>query len=150
MLPTIWFRNTWSWTDGAARPVLQASVGSRLAAVELLPAEGDRRHLYCDDQPELLFVENETNASRVWGVPNRSPFVKDGIHDLVVNGRDDAVNPARRGTKAAAHYAESIAPGASATWRLRLMDRPAVPAVRPPLAFYATIAPPDFPPTRDV
>jgi hypothetical protein len=154
VLPTIWFRNTWSWTMGAPRPILRAGASLDSAVVmELDTIDGGRRHLFAEGQADLLFVENETNFARLWGGRNRTPFVKDGINDRVVHGREDAVNPAREGTKAAVHFAESIAGGATATWRLRLTDR----AVAPPFgeeftatfaarrrecdAFYATVIP---------
>jgi hypothetical protein len=80
------------------------------------------RHLYCGGAPELLFTENETNSERCFGVPNRTPYVKDGIHQFVVHGDAGAVNPRRTGTKAAAHYRLTIGPGKCETLRLRLSD----------------------------
>src|SRR5439155_309789 len=71
-------------------------------------------------EPELLFTENESNAERLWGVANRTPYVKDGIHRAVVNGEVGAVNPAGAGTKVAAHYRFTIAAGATETVLLRL------------------------------
>ncbi|HWY87014.1 MAG TPA: glucosidase, partial [Gemmataceae bacterium] len=76
--------------------------------------------LHCDGVPELLFTENETNAQRLWGQPNASPYVKDAFHAYVIAGQREAVNPARTGTKAAAHYALDVAGGGSRTVRLRL------------------------------
>jgi hypothetical protein len=76
--------------------------------------------LHCDGAPETLFTENESNAQRLWGQPNASPFVKDAFHDYVISGQRDAVNPARTGTKAAAHYTCDIPGGGSAIIRLRL------------------------------
>jgi hypothetical protein len=154
VLPTIWFRNTWSWTVGAPRPILRAGATIDSAVViDLKTIEGGCRQLFAEGQADLWLVENETNFTRLWGGKNRSPFVKDGINDRVVHDRADAVNPAREGTKAAVHLAESIAPGATATWRLRLTDR----AVAHPFgkeftatlearrrechAFYATVIP---------
>ena len=61
-------------------------------------------YLYCEGNVPLLFTENETNTQRIFGVPNRTPYVKDGINNYVVLGQQDAVNPERTGTKAAAHY----------------------------------------------
>ena len=128
LLPTLWFRNTWSWTPGAPRPSVRAganAAGSRVveaSAVDGLAA----RTLYCQGEPELLFTENESNAERLgWG-SNRSPYVKDAFHTLLVNGRADAVNPARVGTKAAAHYELDLAPGETQTVLLRLSDGPRV------------------------
>ena len=80
------------------------------------------RYLYCEGDAPLLFTENETNTQRIFGVPNQSPYVKDGINDYVVHGRDGAVNPEKTGTKVAAHYRLTIGPGESRVVRLRLSD----------------------------
>src|SRR5262249_15528851 len=117
LLPTLWFRNTWSWADGAPRPRLAATGPATVAAEH--PAEG-RFTFASDGVPALLFTENETNNERVFGAPNASPYVKDAFHEYVVNGRAAAVNPARVGTKVAAHHHLTIAPGAEAVVRLRL------------------------------
>jgi hypothetical protein len=118
LLPTVWFRNTWSWSDGDYRPDLR-KVGS---AIELNCAEYGRRWLYYDGAPELLFTENETNNQRLFGVSNSGKFVKDGINDYIVDGVKDAVTPEAIGTKAAVHYRTSVASGQSLTVRLRLSD----------------------------
>jgi hypothetical protein len=120
LLPTIWFRNTWSWDGHTRKPALRKGEGS------LIEVEHDYyglRRLYCEGEPELLFTENETNAQRLFNAPNSSPFVKDGINDYVVEGRQNAVNPEQRGTKAAAHYRLNINPGETATVRLRFTDK---------------------------
>ena len=131
-LPTIWYRNTWSWGNDSYRPSLSAPGSLAIpkeygipgaAVIEVDHKTYGRRWLLCEGEPELLFTENETNAQRLFGSPNASPFVKDGINDYVVNGKRDAVNPAKVGTKAAAHYRFRIAPGASVTVRLRLTDK---------------------------
>jgi hypothetical protein len=118
LLPTIWFRNTWSWGDEDARPELRQVAGG----VELDHASMGRRWLYCEGRPELLFTENETNRQRLFGVENPCVCVKDGINDYVVNGRKNAVVPESMGTKAAAHYQMQIPAGATVTIRLRLTD----------------------------
>jgi hypothetical protein len=125
LLPTLWFRNTWSWEKGAAKPVLhQAGDGTVLASHAQL---GDRR-LYCDGNPELLFTENESNASRLWGQPNPSPYVKDAFHEYVVSGKWDAVNLSKAGTKAAAYYRLTVPAGGSKSVRLLLSaNAPAKP-----------------------
>jgi mannosylglycerate hydrolase MGH1-like protein len=120
LLPTLWFRNTWSWDRAATRPRLRAVLGE--ATIEMAHPELGRRWLRCEGEPELLFTENDTNATRVWGGPNPGPFVKDGINDYVVDGRKDAVNADGVGTKAAACYRLSLAAGGSTTIRLRLGD----------------------------
>jgi len=132
VLPTLWFRNTWSW-DGnpdAPRPNLEAEVGARKGAVAIR-ADHDRlgRHtLVCDGSPELLFTENETNAERISNFPNRTPYVKDGVNNAVVHGLTDMVNPARSGTKAVAHYPIDVPAGGTATVRLRLAAGDLTPA----------------------
>jgi Mannosylglycerate hydrolase MGH1-like glycoside hydrolase domain len=121
LLPSLWFRNTWSWEAGSPKPRLAASSAS------VIEAEHDSlglRWLACGGAPELLFTENETNFRRLYGVANRSPYVKDGINDYVVEGRREAVNPAREGTKAAAHYRLALRPGETASVRLRLSNTP--------------------------
>ncbi len=126
LLPTIWFRNTWSWGQpGIVRPTLRASAGTN-AVIALSEPKYGQRWLLCEGAPTLLFTENETNADRLFTSKNASPFVKDGINDAIVHGREDAVNPARTGTKASAEYMLMIEPGQSATVRLRLTD--AMPA----------------------
>jgi hypothetical protein len=121
LLPTLWFRNTWSWEDGDPKPVLrEAGPGVIQASHQEL---GDY-WLSCEGAPELLFTENETNAQRLWGQANASPFVKDAFHAHVVSGQQAAVNPDKAGTKAAAHYVLDVPGGGSQTVRLRLTAAP--------------------------
>jgi len=123
LLPTLWFRHTWSWAGGAIRPQLAQVHGvPEMAVVAADHDELGRRWLYCDRQVPLLFTENETNNERIFGSPNEVPYVKDGIDRNVVHGDADAVNPAGTGTKVAAHYELTVGPGASSTVRLRLTD----------------------------
>lgn len=119
LLPTIWFRNTWSWSDHTGDVPMLRRHGDAAAAIEVEHAQLGRYALHCDGAPDLLFTDNVTNNQRLYGVPNVSPYVKDGIHDAVVAHRYDALNPAGSGTKAAAHYQVQIEPGATATIRLR-------------------------------
>jgi Mannosylglycerate hydrolase MGH1-like glycoside hydrolase domain/Glycosyl hydrolase family 63 C-terminal domain len=124
VLPTLWFRNTWAGsTAGEPKPVLRKEADAKGASVIAAshPQLGDRL-LYCEGQPALLFTENETNEQRLFGRPNPVPFVKDAFHECVVQGRKEAVNPAQAGTKAAAHYVLSVAPGAAQVVRLRLAE----------------------------
>jgi len=121
VLPTIWFRNTWSWCPDSTRPSLGRV--DRRAVVALDEPKYGQRWLYCDGDPELLFTENETNYQRLYRYRNATAYVKDAFDRLVVHGERGAVNPQERGTKAAAHYALTIPPGDTATLMLRLTDR---------------------------
>ncbi len=124
LLPTLWFRNTWSWRHGSYKPDIRREE-THLTGVNLLVARHERlgdRRLYCD-AGETLFTENETNYRRLFDAPNPSPYVKDGIHQCVVAGVRSAVNPANVGTKAAIHYVLELQPQESKTIRLRLTDR---------------------------
>jgi hypothetical protein len=124
LLPTIWFRNTWSWDPDAKRPVLSKEAGSSSVAVIRADEQTyGKRWLLCEGTPELLFTENETNQERIFGVANHSAYVKDGINNFVVHDAKDAVNPEPTGTKASVDYRVRIAPGSSATVRLRLTDK---------------------------
>jgi len=123
VVPTLWFRDTWSWSQGTTRPELRqgpAIKGARV--IEASHPQLDKRFLYCEGEPELLFTENETNTARLFGTPNRTPYVKDGINNYVVNGNTSAVNPTLTGTKAAAHYQATVGAGQSNVFRLRLTN----------------------------
>jgi hypothetical protein len=117
LLPTLWFRNTWSWGDENPKPLLKEESPGVICATQ--PEMGEYR-LYCDGAPGLIFTENESNAGRLWGQPGASAFVKDAFHDYIILEQKDAVNPARLGTKAAAHYELEVPGGGSRTVRLRL------------------------------
>jgi hypothetical protein len=122
LLPTIWFRNTWSWFSNATKPALKlASKNGARTTLELDHPSCGKRWLYLQNSPEVLFTENETNAKRLYGIDG-PPCSKDGINDYVVHGRKDAVNPAMVGTKAAADYGRSIRPGEALTIKLRLSN----------------------------
>jgi hypothetical protein len=122
LLPTLWFRNTWSWGDKASKkPAMRASGSGAIVAAN--DALGERT-LQCEGRPELLFTENESNAGRLWGKANASPYVKDAFHECLVKGNRQAVNPANTGTKAAAHYRLDVPARGSKTVRLRLSLRP--------------------------
>jgi hypothetical protein len=125
LLPTLWYRNTWSWSHIAVRPRLRDRTASaEFATVETSHETLGKRWLHARGAPELLFTENETNLKRFPTRAIERPYVKDAFHDCVVGGRRDAVNPQRIGSKAAAHYPMSLAPGAEATVELRLRDQP--------------------------
>jgi hypothetical protein len=118
LLPTVWFRNTWSWGDTGSRPDLRQVPG----AVELNCAEYGKRWLYYEGNAELLFTENETNKKRLFGGENACPCVKDGINDYIVHGTKEAVSAEPMGTKAAVHYRLVVPAGQTVTVRLRLSD----------------------------
>jgi hypothetical protein len=122
VLPTLWFRNLWSWHGGPDRPALHQVAAASASVVQASDRELGERYLCCEGEVPLLFTENETNTLRIFGVPNRSPYVKDSIHDFIVHGVNDAVNPAKTGTKAAAHYQLTVGPGECRVIRLRLTD----------------------------
>jgi hypothetical protein len=126
VLPTAWFRNTWSWDTDAPRPAMQAAGGSAvlidhpfLGPLELIagPAPDGA-------QPAAVFCENETNTARLFGAEPVTPYPKDGINDHVISGAA-TVNPDRTGTKAAFWYQVTVQPGATAELRLRLRPAPA-------------------------
>jgi hypothetical protein len=122
VLPTIWFRNTWSWGRDGERPILQAvdAPAPKIDIVEASHHALGQYHLYCEDAGDILFTENESNIARLWGMPNQTPFVKDSINDRIVHDKIESTNPRRVGTKAAAHYRFTIPPNESRTIRLRL------------------------------
>jgi len=156
VLPTLWFRNTWSWGLDARRPRARRADGPMgTAAVAIVhPAYGERT-LHVEGAPELLFTENETNNRRLFGAENDGPYVKDAFHERVVHGVEEAVNPAGFGTKAAAWYRFDIPAGGSRRIRLRLTDANAAEPFGPDFdaifaargaeadAFYANVIPND-------
>ena len=157
VLPTMWFRNTWSWGLDERRPRMwqgQSTTGTTM--VEFDHEYYGRRRLLCDGGPNLLFTENETNTRRLYGDLEGPKYVKDGINDYVVQGNKSAVNPNQVGSKVSAHYALTTMPGQAATLRLRFTNRETevaidVPAfdgvfterIREADEFYARLAPAD-------
>ena len=114
LLPTLWFRNTWAWEADAPRPRLRAEAAQPgWVSVRAEHPTLGTYHLYGEGAPELLFTENETNRRRLFDTENAERFVKDAFHEYVVGHHVGAVNPAREGTKAAAHYRLTLAPGES-------------------------------------
>ena len=123
VLPTLWFRNTWTWSATSQKPVLKevaGIIGTRTIAAT--QAELGDRFLYCETDVPLLFTENETNNERVFDQPNTSRYVKDGINNYVVSGKQDVINREMIGTKASAHYQVTIGSGTMATIWLRLSE----------------------------
>ncbi len=123
LLPTLWFRNTWSWEPGQTPPRLRVGEPGHdyVVVVAEHPSLG-RRWLFCAGTPALLFTENNSNRWRLYGVPNETLYMKDGINDYIVHGQQEAINPAQVGTKVAAHYHLTLAAGGSHTVLLRLRE----------------------------
>ena len=121
VLPTLWFRNTWSWGKDLRRPVARraADMPSAVCA-EIEHWQYGKRWLLAAGKPEMLFTENETNYVKLFNYRERVPYVKDAFHEYVVQGNKGAVNPAHTGTKMAAHSAFHLSPGESAILKLRL------------------------------
>ena len=129
VLPTLWFRNTWNLTT--LKPELAlADAPDGVAVIAASHAELGTMYLWCEHATEVVFTDNETNTARLLATPNASPWTKDAFHEYVVHGRHDAVNPARRGTKAAAIYALAVAPRGQAEARLRLTSEAPGPVRR--------------------
>jgi hypothetical protein len=128
VLPTLWFRNTWSWPDGGSKPVLRHFEGAKRHVIHahhtdpLFQESLADYYLYCEGGVPLLFTENETNNERIFGTPNASPYVKDGINNYVVHGQQSAVNPNKTGTKVSAHYQVNVGAGQTTVIRLRISD----------------------------
>jgi len=123
VLPQLWFRNTWSWKPGAARPLLR--LGAHGGILAMHPELG-ARYLHADGVPvATLFTDNDSNAARLWGDTPKAGYWKDAFHERVVHGRTAAVNPQAHGTKAALWYELSIPARSQAQLRLRLSPRAA-------------------------
>ena len=159
VLPTLWFRNTWSWgyetgpmQDVAGKPHMRLQENAIVAEHPVLGAY----YLYADDADEILFTDNETNVERLYGLPNPSPFVKDAFHRYVIDNERNAVNPEQHGTKAAPVYRLMVGAGATQVIRLRLsatkhqkpfsqFDKILQQRVAEADEFYATIQPESLP-----
>jgi mannosylglycerate hydrolase MGH1-like protein len=172
VLPTLWFRN--DWATWIARPAEKPTLGqiegpAGASTIAATHANLGTYHLYCEGTTPLLFTENSTNHAKLHlDYPDVGPYLKDGINDYVVQGRQGTVNPERQGTKAAAHYRLTIGPGRSATVRLRLtaqapagaatsgkgstvpfgkaFDETLAARVREADAFYTSVTPPSVSP----
>ena len=163
ILPTLWFRNTWSWSVGGAKPALTKIEGTGNSVVHahindtLLNQYISDYYFYYDGVAPLLFTENETNHQRLSGTLNASPFVKDGINKAIVHGQQDAVNPSDVGTKVSPHYDITIGAGETKVIRLRLskqapdqigdpfsayFDQQFAARLQEADEFYATVIPP--------
>ncbi len=120
ILPTVWFRNTWSWGIDTKKPMMMAENENTIRIDH--PQLGGTRWMYFDGANDLLFCENETNVQRLYGVNGVSGIFKDGINDFIVQGNTNAVNPDRKGTKGAANFKLTVPAGGSVIVRLRLID----------------------------
>ncbi len=120
VLPTVWFRNRWTWYGNDPNCELRSADSG---TIEIECPEYGKRWLYVDGDAELLFTENETNNERLFGSPNRTPFVKDAFHEYMVNGNINALNPEKVGTKAAANFTFDVPANESVEVRLRLSDQ---------------------------
>jgi len=123
LLPTIWFRNTWSWGGNISKPTLRKTgeEGHIAKITASHHALGDY-NLFCDSVDDVFFAENESNAERLWGIQNATAFVKDSINDAVVGGTMDILKSPQSGTKAAAHYKFNIPAHETISIRLRLTN----------------------------
>ncbi len=122
LLPTLWFRNTWSWNGGVKPSLSKTGPDKAENRVEANHPTLGNRWLYIENPDEILFTENETNSEKLFGIKNASPYVKDGINDYIVDGKKEAVNAAGTGTKMSAQYAGEIPGGGTKIIRLRLSD----------------------------
>src|SRR5206468_3675500 len=117
LLPTLWFRNTWTWDPKEQKPALRRGGDG---AIDAEQKDMGSYRLALDGNPPLLFTENETNAQALWGLDNACPYVKDSFHQRIVKGREEAVNPEQTGTKACAWYTLQLEPEQTTIVRLRL------------------------------
>ena len=122
VLPTLWFRNIWSWWPDEPKPSLKDASRRNAAVIAATDAHLGDYFLHCEGNAQLLFTENETNNERLFGTANPTSYVKDGINDCVVADRQSSVNPNNTGTKAAAHYELRVGARATAVIRLRLSN----------------------------
>ncbi|HTC67227.1 MAG TPA: hypothetical protein VK685_08840 [Candidatus Acidoferrum sp.] len=123
LLPSLWFRNTWSWGKDDRRPIIRKTDGlQNCQCVEVQHWQYGKRWLLCAGQPQLLFTENQTDYERIFNVKNPTPFVKDAFHEYLIHKNQGAVNPQQIGTKMAAYYPLALGSGDSTTLKLRLTD----------------------------
>ena len=157
LLPSVWFRNTWSWGKDLRRPAVRKSPGnSGSLCAELEHWQYGKRWFLCEGKPELLFTENETNYVKLFNYRDRVPYTKDAFHEYLIHGNKQAVNAESTGTKMAAHYAFRLAAGESAVLKLRLTDLNPLGGLDPDAPLLGTALPPGpnerpvlVPPTND-
>ncbi len=138
VLPTLWFRNEWSWRAGVTKPTIGDAGETNVALVTQHPTLGRRWLIGDGNAVSVLYTENETNYERAFGVKNPRPFVKDAFGRYLINNDPTAINPKRTGTKAAFQYTSVMEPGATDTIRLRLTDSPGTLTIDP-VAFDAIV-----------
>jgi hypothetical protein len=132
LLPSLWFRNTWSWGKDDHRPTMRKTVGpGNCQCVEVQHWQYGKRWLLCAGQPQLLFTENQTNYERIFATQNPTPFVKDAFHEYLIRKNQGAINPQQTGTKMAAYYPLTLGPGDSTTLKLRLTDTDPLGGISP-------------------
>ena len=143
LLPSLWFRNTWSWGRDLRRPSVQKSTSVPDSVnAEIAHWKYGKRWLLCAGQPELLFTENETDFAKLFNGKNRSPYVKDAFHEYLIRGNKSGVNPQQTGTKMAAYYPLQLGPGQSETIKLRLTDMEPLASMERSLSVVGTITSP--------
>ncbi len=118
LIPQIWFRNIWNWGKNNYKPEMFLTGNN---SIKIIHNKFGQYYLYYDNNPELLFCDNETNNKRLYNADNITDFVKDGINDFITQKNKKAVNPSKTGTKAACNYNLTIESGSSKTIRLRLI-----------------------------
>lgn len=130
VLPNLWFRNTWSWGydegpmgDVATTPEMHEEKKDQAFIHAVHPAAG-HYYLYAEEEAPFLFTENETNFELLYHSPNASPYVKDAFHRYVINKETASINPAQKGTKAAAHFKKVLNSQDTWTLKLRLSHQP--------------------------
>src|SRR5882762_10463957 len=119
LLPTLWFRNTWSASVAGVRPGLTEVAAGAFRGISASHWNLGEYFLGCEGHPEFLFTENESNTEAVFQIPNRTPYVKDAFHNYLVRGVANAVNPKKTGTRACALYRMTLPPNGVAAVRLR-------------------------------
>ena len=129
LLPTLWFRNTWTWWECEHKPQLNEAKSNDMSVISAYHSDIGEYFLYADRVVPILFTENETNNERIFGTKNESTYVKDGINNYVVNSQKDAVNPEKKGTKASLYYQLTVGAGQTGKVRLRLSKLPPDPKV---------------------
>ncbi len=135
LLPTTWARNVWTWNDSIADFGLRIA-DSETNVIEIETKDLGKYKLVCEDADEILFCENETNYAKLYGGENKNIYAKDGINDYIVHGNKSAVNPAQKGTKAAAHYVLELQPKESKSIYLRLSSQQSAVSSQQPEEFF--------------